>query len=174
MIIIIVAFGFMGTGCQDITVGYLLTEDASYEIDSLVIKSVLDTRPPVEVPNPEFQRYLDYGWDAESIISMLGVFPTIKEGGGVDYDRDFYGIPWTSTPIEGVQGTEPIFASIKTVTSDVGDVGKILEFLTVRGDGTLSIPTRHEIPVGRYKISLTFENEGYSKDVDDCFTIIVK
>lgn len=52
---IIVALGFMGTGCQDITVGYLLTEDASYEIDSLVIKSVLDTRPRLKFLTRNFK-----------------------------------------------------------------------------------------------------------------------
>ena len=29
-------------GCQDVTVGYLLTEDASYNPDTLVVKTVLD------------------------------------------------------------------------------------------------------------------------------------
>lgn len=45
---------------------------------------------------------------------------------------------------------------------------------TVRGNGVFEIPIKHDIPIGRYLISLTFSNEGYSKDVNDCFTVIVK
>ena len=51
---------------------------------------------------------------------------------------------------------------------------KVLEQVKVYGDGTFEVPLQHTIPVGRYVISLNFRNEGYSKDVDDCFTIIVK
>ena len=55
-----------------------------------------------------------------------------------------------------------------------GDAGKLKAVLTVKGDGMLNVPCHHDIPVGRYVISLTFSNEGYSKDVDNSFTIIVK
>lgn len=48
------------------------------------------------------------------------------------------------------------------------------EVLKVSGDGTFSMPVYSDVPVGRYRISLTFTNEGYTQDVNDCFTIIVK
>ena len=35
-------------GCQDVTVGYLLTEDASYNPDTLVVKTELDDEPGEE------------------------------------------------------------------------------------------------------------------------------
>ena len=124
-------------GCQDVTVGYLLTEDASYNPDTLVVKTVLD-----------------------------------DELGEEDYYRSKWGAPWVSTPIEGVEGTIAIYVSIKNITS--GDSEKLWEVLSVRGDGTFEIPLYHDVPAGRYVISLNFRNEGYSKDVNDCFTIIVK
>ena len=125
--------------CQDVTIGFLNVEKAGYEIDSLEVKAVLDNAVPEIIPNPEYERYVDMGFDPERCIEM-GIYPTLEIGGGEDYTRDKYNIPWTSTPIEGVDGTAPIY----------------------------------DIPVGRYVISLTFSNEGYSKDVDNCFTIIVK
>lgn len=127
--------------CQDITVGYLLTENASYNPDSLVIKS---------------ENSLKIGEGEE------------------DYLRGKWGFPWVSTPIEGVEGTAQILVSIKNITSTDGDAGKMQGALSVRGDGTFEIPLHHGVPVGRYKISLNFRNEGYSKDMNDCFTIIIK
>ena len=126
-------------GCQDVTVGYLLTEDASYNPDTLVVKTVLD-----------------------------------DELGEEDYYRSKWGAPWVSTPIEGVEGTIAIYVSIKNITSTSGDPEKLWKVLSVRGDGTFEITLYHDVPAGRYVISLNFRNEGYSKDVNDCFTIIVK
>ena len=33
--------------CHDVEIGYLITEYASYEVDSMVIRKELDTTPPV-------------------------------------------------------------------------------------------------------------------------------
>lgn len=121
-------------GCQDVTVGYLLTEDASYNPDTLVVKTVLD-----------------------------------DELGEEDYYRSKWGAPWVSTPIEGVEGTIAIYVSIKNITSTSGDPEKLWKVLSVRGDGTFEIPLYHDVPAGRYVISLNFRNEGYSKDVNDWF-----
>ena len=42
------------TSCQDVTVGFLNVENASYEIDSLEVKVVLDNAVPEIIPNPEY------------------------------------------------------------------------------------------------------------------------
>ena len=155
--------------CQDVTPGYLQTEYAGYTMDSMVVKKVLDLTPPE--PNPTFEMYVNnYGYTPEYCVQN-GIYPTI---GGDEYKRDKYGWPWTSTPIEGVEGTRPIFVSIKSITTDLGNAEKMWEVLKVSGDGTFSMPVYSDVPVGRYRISLTFTNEGYTQDVNDCFTIIVK
>ena len=124
-------------GCQDITVGYLLTEDASYKPDTLVCERVADIDP--------------------------------------DDDRINWNQPWVSTPIEGVEGTQQIFVTIKEIKEvNGGDVTEVKKQLKVYGDGTFEVALYHTIPAGRYLISLNFKNEGYSKDVNDCFTVIVK
>ncbi|WP_018336673.1 hypothetical protein [Butyricimonas synergistica] len=139
ILLVIGTLTWFTNGCQDITVGYLLTKSANYNPDTLVIKS---------------KNSLDVA--------------------GEDYLRAKWGQPWVSTPIEGVEGTAQIIVSIKNITSTSGDPDKLWEVLEVRGDGTFEIPLQHDVPVGRYVISLNFKNEGYSKDVNDCFTIIVK
>ena len=75
---------------------------------------------------------------------------------------------------EGIQGTQQIYVAVKEIKTTGGNADKLADYLIVRGNGVFEIPIRHDIPIGRYLISLTFSNEGYSKDVNDCFTIIVK
>ena len=167
--IIFILFGILGifVACQDVTPGYLSTEFAGYTMDSMVVKKELDLTPPE--PNPDYEMYLEYGYTPEYLVSN-GIYPTI---GGDEYKRDKYGWPWTSTPIEGVEGTQPIYVSIKDIKTDVGDVELMRKYLKVSGNGTFTLPVYTDIPIGRYVISLTFTNEGYTRDVDDCFTIIV-
>lgn len=162
--------------CQDVTVGYLITEDASYTVDSLVIKHELDIEPPHEVPNPiYYDRIENWGMTPEELAAR-GIYPTKLEGGGEDYLRHKQNIPWVSTSIEGIDGTQPILISIKDIRALVGSAtfDEIKQYVSVRGDGTFTIPLNHNIPVGRYLVSLAVSNEGYTKYIDDCFTIIVK
>ena len=162
--------------CQDITIGYLITENASYTVDSLVIKKVLDIEPPHEVPNPRYYELIEeWGYTPEELANR-GIYPTMLAGGGEDYIRNLRNIPWVSTAIEGIEGTEPILASIKEIKTIQGSAkeDEVIKYISVRGDGMFTIPLTHEIPVGRYLITLTFSNEGYTNDVNDCFTLIVK
>ena len=45
---------YLGSSCQDVTIGFLQTEDAGYNPDTMVVKKELDTTPPQveEVDNP--------------------------------------------------------------------------------------------------------------------------
>ena len=179
-------FVLLGNSCQDVTIGYLFVQDAAYNPDSLVIrtKSSLDVSEGTR--NPAVEEFVidRTGMTLDEYMSMTGLtYETVAQmtgleayvGRGEDYDRCKWGMPWVSTPIEGIDGTPPIYVSIKEIKSlDGGDAIALDSVLTVRGNGTFEIPLYHDVPVGRYVISLNFRNEGYSKDVDDCFTIIVK
>ena len=160
--------------CQDITIGYLITEYASYSVDSMIVKKNLDTTPPSEIPNPRYEMYIEMGFTPQEIADWFDILPTMMSGEGEDYERVLRDIPWVSSAIEGIEGTPPILVSIKSITTDEGDIEKLSTYLSVRGNGMLQIPVKNDIPAGRYKISLTFTNEGRSQDVNDCFTIIVK
>ena len=175
---------YWGTGCQDIPIGYLQTEDASYNPDTMVVKGVnsLDTTAGVMNPAVEemaisvgatLEMYYQFGFSFRDVAQMFGLEAYIGEG--EDRERVKWDVPWISNPIEGVQGTAQIFVTVKSIREEGGgSVAEALEQIKVYGDGTFEVPLQHTIPVGRYVISLNFRNEGYSKDVDDCFTIIVK
>lgn len=156
--------------CHEVTVGYLMVENASYSPDSLIVRKILDTSPGE--PNPRYQQLLNQGYTPSEILGRFNTSPRINTG--KDYDRDRLNLPWSSTPIEGMDGTAPIFVTVKSITTEVGNVDKLKDCLIVYGNGKLEIPLRHEIPAGVYKISLTFANEGYTKELDNIFTIIVK
>lgn len=189
--------------CQDIDVGYLITEYAGYGLDSLVIPAELDDAPPTLIPNPDLEASVaEYDMMLQMLKEMMGMEPPFPPGSGMeylnskevyrqyfidmgipefkeeeagpDYTRVKYNIPWTSTPIEGIEGSAPIYCTIKSIVSEDGDVAKLQECISVRGDGTFEVPIINDVPVGYYMISLNFSNEGWSKDVDNCFTIIVK
>ena len=151
-----IPFSIINIGCQDVEVGYLSTEYAGYSLDSLVINYELDATPPEEVPNPEYQMYLDMGFSPEEIAMFFQIYPTMLVGGG------------------GIEGSNPIWCQVKSITSEGGDADKLAACISVRGNGVLSVPVENDVPRGRYSISLNFWNEGWSKDVNDCFTIIVK
>ena len=175
---------YWGTGCQDIPVGYLQTEDAGYNPDTMVVKNVNSLDTTAGVMNPAVEETIismgatldmlyQMGYSFREIAQLLGLEAYIGEG--EDRGRVQRDIPWVSNPIEGVQGTPQIFVTIKSIREENGgSVTEALKQIKVYGDGTFEIPLQHTIPVGRYVISLNFRNEGYSKDVDDCFTIIVK
>ncbi|MCB6974719.1 MULTISPECIES: hypothetical protein [Butyricimonas] len=189
--------------CQDIDVGYLVTEYAGYGLDSLVIPAKLDDAPPTLIPNPDLEASVsEYEMMLQMLKDMMGLEPPFPVGSGMeymnskeafrqyyidmgipefkeeeagaDYTRVKYNIPWASTPIEGIEGSAPIYCKIKSITSEDGDVSKLQECIRVRGDGTFEVPVINDVPVGRYVLSLNFTNEGWSKDVNNCFTIIVK
>ena len=79
-----------------------------------------------------------------------------------------------SPPIEGVEGTQPIYITIRQVTTTDGDKVAFLKEVTVRGNGAFDIPVYNNIPAGTYQISLQVENEDYSDILEDNFTIVVK
>ena len=57
---ILVFTACLGSSCQDVTIGFLQTEDAGYNPDTMVVKKELDTTPPQleEVDNPLYYELL--------------------------------------------------------------------------------------------------------------------
>ena len=91
-----------------------------------------------------------------------------------DADRIARKFNWVSYPIDGVQGTYPMYMKIYAVrTEESGDTAKFLAETKVRGDGTFDIPFDNEIPAGKYIVTLKVENEGYSAILTDIFTVWV-
>jgi len=175
-----VFFSVWMISCHEITVGYLTTENAGYDPDSLIVKHVLniDSTENVEFGDRLLTVKLTGLWQ---ILGYVSPEQCVEELYGLtrwdyteDYERLKLDIPWLSTKIQGVKGTQQIYMQIKDVKSDTGNPEAMKKLLSVRGDGMFKLPLDvSSIPVGRYVISLNIYNEGYSHDVDDCFTIIV-
>lgn len=147
----------------------------------MVVKRELEVD---SVKNPQWDMYLSIV-NSSSLWLILGYATPEECVEGLynikqweyseDYDRYKLDIPWLSTKIQGVKGTQQVHVEIKEVKSGDGDAEAMSALLTVRGDGMLKLPLNiTSIPVGRYVVSLNIYNEGYSHDVDDVFTIIVK
>ena len=63
--------------CQDVTIGFLNIEKAGYEIGFIGGKGCFDNAVPEIIPNPEYEEYIDMGFDPESCIEM-GIYPSLK------------------------------------------------------------------------------------------------
>lgn len=159
--------------CHKTTIGFLDVEKASYAIDSMVVKIKLDTTAPVEMPNPTYYQLLNLGFTPDA-LATFGIYPTIKQSGGVDYDRNRLDIPWASTAIEGVFGTMPVRVTVSGITNESGGADKLKNIISIRSNGIVSVPLHNDLPAGYYHLSLTFSNEGYTKKLENAFTIIVK
>ncbi|MFR7812161.1 MAG: hypothetical protein ACLU4N_24620 [Butyricimonas faecihominis] len=97
--------------CQDITIGYLITEYASYSVDSMIVKKNLDTTPPSEVPNPRYEMYIEMGFTPQEIADWFDIFPTMMSGEGEDYERVLRDIPWVSSATKRIERTPPILVN---------------------------------------------------------------
>ena len=96
--------------CHDITVGYLSTENASYDPDTLEIRRELMID---STKNPQWERY--WGWAERDYLIfgfsspeeyMSAMFPKVQQWNySEDYERWKLQIPWLSTKIQGVKGT---------------------------------------------------------------------
>lgn len=83
--------------------------------------------------------------------------------------------PWTTSAVDGVLGTDPIYYRIHEVKSTDGDVAAFMKYLSVMGGGRLVVTWEDEqVPSGRYVVSIEISNEGYTKIVEDAFTFIVE
>ena len=93
-----------------------------------------------------------------------------------DAERIRREIHWVTAPIQGVEGTMPILYSFNCVKDSSGkDATKLFKDanVTVRGNGTIDVPYKHNLPIGEYKITLNVSNEGYSGVIPDILIVKV-
>ncbi len=108
--------------------------------------------------------FWDEGYDDVDPIcdEYLGLMSKIEEA-----------IPWSTSTIEGVLGTQPIRYSIADVTSTNGNADLFKEELVMYGGGRMQLPFACKAPKGTYRVSIIIENEGYSHRLDNAFTFII-
>ena len=178
-IIYIFILSFFVVSCEKNGIGYLVTDTASYSVNKMQVRLELDLREPTYTP------YLLAMWEQVKdsgqyeniyeffIVAGKGDPQFVLDMGGQDLSRKSYELPWETLTLEGVRGTMPIKIYVHSVDTKDGDANAMLESLKVRGDGTMTIPFIHSIPVGVYVISLRVENEGKTNIISDCYTFEV-
>lgn len=86
-----------------------------------------------------------------------------------------YKIPWVTSPLDGVLGTEPLMYSIAEVSNESAANAELFrKSLTIMGGGRMYVDQNLEAPAGVYKVSIRIENEGQSALLKDVFTFIVE
>lgn len=124
-------------GCNDVEIGYLMTYNAKYVPDSMVVKARLD--------------------------------PENKD----DAHREQFQIPWQSVKMEGVQGTMPVRYQIDKINNDELDQATRDQFV-IKDGGIVELPWNHNVPEGKYVISVKVFNEGHTQVLDSIFTVVIK
>ena len=83
--------------------------------------------------------------------------------------------PWVSIAMQGFEGTEPIYFTVESVTSPLGDeaAATFNNELEIRGGGALIYPLENNAKPGAYVVSVRLTNPGYSQVVENAMTVIV-
>lgn len=87
-----------------------------------------------------------------------------------------YKTAYMTTSMEGIEGTRPLKFTFAEITGDniegVQLLQKVIDVKT--GIGKIVIPCEHNLPIGRYKISIWIENVYNKVLLKDVLTVIVK
>ncbi len=112
--------------CNDVTVGYLETENAEYIPDNM------------EIPQIE---------DLDEVVDAL----RIKNNA-----------PWVTQPIQGIEGTDPIYSIEEVTATEGGDAMIFKQELRIIGNGSFYYPLEHKAPAGKYVVFDSNYKRGYS------------
>lgn len=127
----------------------------------------------------------ELGWELDDMEDVIDELEAVKVAtvGNIDNElvlirrRINDTIPYTSSPVEGVLGTEPLIYSIERVTGeDAGKVALFAKYLTIIGGGRLVLhwSKTEQLPAGVFMVSIRVTNEGYSRAFEDVMTYIVE
>ncbi|WP_018338631.1 hypothetical protein [Butyricimonas synergistica] len=173
-LIIIVSVLFLSLySCRDMTEGYLITENAGYNPDSLIVLKNVPESEYITISNPAYEAGIDAGKTPQE-LEQNGIFPTIQKENEY-YVRVKNNSPWQTLYLQGYEGTEPITFEVEAVTSTAGDeAARVFKNeLIIRGKGYMSYPLKNNAVPGKYHVSIRLTNAGYSQVVTNVFTFIV-
>lgn len=151
-----------------------MTEDEYYAAIE-TINEELDAKydPLIDEINEQIEEKNSY---LENLAVEMGIESLeILKKQITDYQQKIeFKLPWASSPIEGVLGTQPLLFTITGVKSDNSDAAaKFMNYIGVLGDGTIYVELDVDVIPGNYTVSLQIENEGRTKILNDVFTFIV-
>ena len=134
----------------------------------------------MEVMRKEIKNLDDQIWNLQQQVNQIAEelgFGSEKElTNQVDKLKNTieYEIPWVTSPIEGVLGTEPLVYSIENVKNENAANAELFrKGLSIMGGGRMYVEQNLEAPAGRYVVSIRLENKGQRAILEDAFTFIV-
>jgi hypothetical protein len=165
--------------CKKIPVGFLQTEYAGYTPDSLIIPAILTDTGFTKTPNIWYNVLIEMGYTPAQLATRdnpLGaIVPEFSFTFEKNYLRKKNKIPWVTSSIQGLNGTAPIKIEVIGVNPVSAESEKLKKMITIRGSsGAMVIPLEHGLPPGHYTVSLGFSNEGWKKEINNVFTIIIE
>lgn len=110
-------------------------------------------------------------------IPDTAVFKSVLDPGNFeDARRIQFEIPWESSGIQGIDGTNPKEYKIVRVDCDVASLHATGQFYLSNIYGRIALPYNHTVPPGRYVFSVEISNEkGRNSDVmEKALTVIIK
>lgn len=89
-------------------------------------------------------------------------------------ERIEFGIPWSTSVIQGVKGTEPLIYEIEEVTGGSAENAALFrKYVSAAGGGRLYVSMDVDVPAGEYKVSVRVSNEGRTTVFPEAFTFVV-
>ena len=143
LLLIIIIIGAFAASCHETTVGYLITENASYDPDTMYIR---------KTPDPVLDAIIIENKAPWVSLQLQGY-----EGTEIMY---FY--------IESVRYEEET-----PTTAGAEAAQNFMKDLSIRSGGVMLYPFENDALPGTYKVSIRITNSGYSHVLQDAMTIIV-
>lgn len=252
---LLLAAPFLLSGCHNITVGYLLADEAAYAPDRMEVSNIhlkLAAQEAVLAEFTERAGSIQEEYDRENAVylrleaeltelnnmihpmedSVSKLLNPIKDAALIDdinnrLDRDYYprqkelrqqseeasarvhdaglklqklademgvqssailraeiselrerikfGIPWVTSGIEGIQGTEPLIYEIVEVGNENAEnAARFAGYLTIIGTGKMCLEQDFDVPDGDYVVTVKVSNEGRTRVFPKAFTFVVK
>ena len=143
LLLIGVAMFFCLEACHEKTVGYLITENASYDPDTMYVR---------KTPDPQLDWFRIENKAPWKSLALQGY-----EGTELIY---FY--------VESVTYEGPL-----SEAAGEEEAQNFMKNLSVRSGGALEYPFENDAVPGTYKVSIRLTNPGYSHVLQDAMKIIV-
>lgn len=141
--ILLLIITFATFGCKKVAVGYLVTENVSYAINSLDVYNLEGITEEDPLYFDHYERIRNKSpWVSLTMDGILGTNPIYYE-------------------------------VAKVTASEGGDAAAFMKEVRVEGGGKIVFPFTYKSPKGKYLLSLKIYNEGHQRVVVDIFTIII-
>ena len=131
-----------------------------------------------EANNPNFWDDTKYAEQVEKeLADRFGITPLQEALDNAEalLNKNAIEMGYTSSNIEGIQGTEPLVYTVISVKSEKPEnAAKFMKCVQAVGKGIMYVDYNPDVPVGTYTVTLQVGNEGRTRILKDVFTFVLK